>query len=163
MRMDQKDSETNTGDTTDSRDQYVSEIMEIDAQAAEVPDLPKKKRSWVPVLVVLLPVFVALTVWNVVRLSREPAAFPPALEEASARFTIYLIAQAVEDYRDSTAALPPDLATIDMDEEEIDYAVLDSTYTLTTTVGRTVIVYEQGEDLTSYGDAFQELAEAAER
>jgi hypothetical protein len=161
--MDPTDSKANSGNPSDSRDQYVSEIMEIDAKAAEVPEPLKKKRSWVPVLVVLLPVFVALTVWNVVRLSREPAAFPPALEEASARFTIYLIAQAVEDYRDSTAALPPDLATIDMDEEEIDYVALDSTYMLTTTVGRTMIVYKEGEDLKWYEDAFQDLAEAAER
>lgn len=158
--MDQRDNEQNT---PDSREQYVSEIMEIDAKATEGPEPTKKKRSWMPALVILFPVFVALTVWNVIRIAKDPVVFPPALEEASARFTIYLIAQAVEEYRDSTASLPPDLASIDMDEEEIDYAVLDSTYTLTATVGRTMIVYRQGEDLTWYEDAFHELAEAAER
>ena len=155
--MDQTDKGS---DTPESRDQFVSEIMDIDAQAAEPPE-PKKKRSWLPVLYVLVPAFLGLTVWNVVRMTSDPEVFPPALEEASARFTIYLIAQAVEEYRDSTSALPADLEMIDMDEEGIEYSLLGSTYSLTATIGRTQMVFRQGEDLTWYGDAFQELQGAA--
>ncbi len=150
-------------DKQQARQDYVSEIMELDAKAAERPEPVKKKRSWAPALVVLLPVFIGLTVWNVMRLTSEPEVFPPSLEEASARFTIYLIAQAVEEYRDSTSALPDDLETIDMEEEGVLYEPVGSTYTITAAVGESYIVFQHGQDLEWYGEAFRELEQAVVR
>ena len=150
-------------DTPSSREGYVSEIMELDAKAAEPTGPIKKKRSWIPVLVVLLPVLVGLTAWNVMRMTGDTEVFSPSLEEASAKFTIYLIAQAVEEYRDSTSVLPDNLEMIEMDEENVIYVPLGSTYTLTASVGNTQLVFQQGEDLAWFGEAFRELEQAVVR
>lgn len=150
-------------DAPGSREDYVSKIMELDAQAAERPEPTKKRRSWITALVVLLPTFIGLTAWNVMQMTGDTEVFSPSLEEASAKFTIYLIAQAVEEYRDSTSVLPDNLEMIDMDEENVIYVRLGSTYTLTASVGDSQIVFQQGEDLEWYGEAFRELEQAVVR
>jgi hypothetical protein len=142
----------------DVRKQFVAEIMELEAAEANRPAVPKK-RSRLPLLAVLCAVFVGLTAWNVVRLLRDPPVFAPALEEEATRFTIYLVAQAVEEYRDSTATLPASLELIRMDEDGIVYAPANSTYTLWATIGGTRVEYRAGEDLTRFRDAYAVLTD----
>jgi len=143
--------------TDEPRAQYVTEIMERDAEEAARPAPRVKRRSWVPALAVLLPVFILLTAWNVFRMSRDPEVFPAGLEHDAARFVIYLVAQEIESYMDSATALPASLEEIGLEEDDVEYVRSGSTYTLATYVGSTQITYRSGEDLDPLWNAFDRL------
>ena len=134
---------------------FVEEIMQRDSEEANRKPPERPRRSWGPLLVVLIPVLVGLTAWNSFSMTRTTVAFSPPIETDAARFTIYLIAQAVEEYRDSAGALPPSLEYLDLDEEGIEYARLDDSYTLTASVGDNRIVYRAGEDLQEFWVAYE--------
>lgn len=137
------------------RASFVEEIMQREFEEAnrKPPERPRRSRG--PLLVVLIPVLVGLTAWNIFSMARTTRAFSPPIETEAARFTIYLIAQAVEEYRDSAGTLPPSLGYLDLDEEGIEYARLDDSYTLTATIGDDRIVYRAGEDLQQFWVAYE--------
>lgn len=142
------------------RSGFVEEIMQRDFEEATRKPPERPRRSWGPLLVVMIPVLVGLTAWNVFSMTRTTGAFSPPIETEAARFTIYLIAQAVEEYRDAAGALPPSLEYLDLDEEDIEYARLDDSYTLTASVGDNRIVYRAGEDLQQFWIAYETFSRA---
>ena len=137
---------------------FLEEIMQREHEDANWQPPERPKRSWGPLLVVLTPVLLALTAWNAYTMMRTPDAFTPPVEAEAARFTIYLIAQSVEEYRDSAGVLPPSLEYLDLDEDGIEYARLDDSYTLTATIGDNRIVYRAGEDLQQFWVAYESLS-----
>lgn len=149
---------TNSTRQPETEAHLLDQIMQIDAQ--ETDARPAKRRSGITsrrVLAVCLVVLAALTTWNVINFSRVPKVVSQVFEEESARFHIYLVAQAIDDYRDSTRMLPASLDAIGADEDEISYEPMDSTYVLTAAVGPTRLTYRAGEDLSRYRDAYTKL------
>ncbi|MFH1755790.1 MAG: hypothetical protein ABIA59_08825 [Candidatus Latescibacterota bacterium] len=85
------------------------------------------------------------------------------MEEASLRFSIYLITEGLHAYRDSTGTLPATLAEAHLDEEGIEYRSNGSTYRLVVTEGSRSMVYVEGDALDRYGAAFTILEGGAVR
>jgi hypothetical protein len=142
---------------------YVADILKKDAaEAAErasqrrQPPRRRQPRRW---LVVLVPVFVALTAWNVIRLTRSPEVATPGEEAASARFSVYLVAQEVEAYRRANGALPSSLEDINADIEGITFQPADTGYTLSASVDGETITYRSGADLTPFWAAYDALSQ----
>jgi myo-inositol-hexaphosphate 3-phosphohydrolase len=85
------------------------------------------------------------------------------MEKASVRFSIYLIAEGLQAYRDSTGTLPATLREADLDEEGIEYVTNGSTYRLVALDGSNSIVYVEGDSPKRYGTAFNVLEGGAVR
>ena len=113
--------------------QFVGEILKQKAEeAANARAAPPPRRTAARTLMVLVPLLLGLTGWNVGRMMREPAVFSPEETEAALRFRIYLAAEAVRAYKDSAGILPMDIRDIGLDEDEgLVYAPLDTTYIIT--------------------------------
>ncbi len=144
---------TNTRKSETEADLF-DQILELDAASADRPKRLTNNKWPVRILVVSLAILVPLTIWNVIQLTRVPVSISNIIEEESTRFSIYLAAQAIEEYRDSTGALPPSLEMLGAEEEEIIYEPADTTYVLSASVGKLNLVYHMGDDLTSYREAY---------
>ena len=94
-------------------------------------------------------------------MTRTTRAFSPPVETEAARFTIYLVAQAVEEYRDTAGTLPPSLEYLELDEDGIEYARVGDSFTLTATIGDDRIVYRAGEDLQQFWVAYETFSREA--
>jgi hypothetical protein len=94
---------------------------------------------------------------------RKSIAAATTLEEASSRFSIYLIAEGLQAYRDSTGALPATLEEAGLDETGIAYRTDGSTYRLVVTEGSRSMVYVEGEEQDHFGAAFHILEGGAVR
>lgn len=131
-------------------DKYVADIMRrhaADTHAAPAPRQSSHARAWLAGLVTILLVLFAANLYLVLR---RPEVVSPAKEEASARLTVYLVAQAIQAHRDSTHALPRDLTDLGVDDVGITYTPRESTYTLAVTLGQTELTYQSGESLEPY-------------
>jgi hypothetical protein len=137
---------------------YVKEILEREAETRE-PAAQPRRRVQGPLLLVLLSVAATLTVWNVMAMTGGGVdSLNAAEEEASARFTVYLIAQTLETHRDSTGTFPPTLETLNVNEEGVRYTSTGNAYELTAKFAEGQIVYRSGEDLSAFARAFEQLA-----
>jgi hypothetical protein len=145
---------------------YVADILKQDAAAAaeraSVRVRPPRKQfgRW---LIVLAPVFVALTAWNVIRLTRSPELVTPTEEAAAIRFSIYLVAQEIEGYRREHGVLPPSLEEINADIEGVTYSPADTGYVLSGTAAGETITYRSGADLTPFWSAYDALPQGGVR
>jgi hypothetical protein len=83
--------------------------------------------------------------------------FTPAELDAGSRFKIFLAAQALEAYRDSTGTWPESLEIVGFANEGLTYEVEDTTYIIQTTVAGAPVVYRSGDNLDFFRDASQEL------
>ncbi|MGH7547324.1 MAG: hypothetical protein ACREMM_04015 [Gemmatimonadales bacterium] len=127
-----------------------------DARAAA---LARPRRARQPLyLLGLVGLFLGLTGWNVVRATDPPAVYSPQEWEASLRFRIYLAAQAVEAYRESTGALPTTLAALGIDDEGFSLVPGDSTYTIVAQHAPQRLSYRRGDDLAPFASAYAALA-----
>lgn len=144
--------------------EYVQKILEHDAEdLRERQELrqaaPRKRRKGV--LIALLVVLTVLVAANVIRALSAPEPFTRAEEEAAARFTIFLVAQGLAAYHDSLGALPPDLATAELDEPGLSYAVSsDSAYVLSYQDGDISLSYRSSESLAPFAAAYDALQES---
>ena len=144
-----------TNNSAAERANFVDEIMQREREeASRVPAEPPR-RSRGRSLFVLLPVLVGLTTWNVLTMTRATRSPAPPIESEAARLTLYVVAQAVDEYRDSSGVLPTTLSHVGFGDEGIEYARLDGSYTLTANIGANRIVYRAGEDLAEYWVANQ--------
>jgi hypothetical protein len=135
--------------------ELLDQIMQLDAEHNERSPVPQQRRNLSRrILVVCLLVLVAVTSWNIMQIFRVPAAVSLVIEEESARLLIYLAAQAIDEYRDSTKTLPTSLDAIGVDQSAIEYEMIDSTYTLTAVVGPTTLTYRDGDELSRFRDAY---------
>jgi hypothetical protein len=105
----------------------------------------------------LLPAFLVLLGWNLTRGGEPPQVFTPAELDAGSRFKIFLAAQALEAYRDSTGTWPESLEIVGFANEGLTYEVEDTTYIIQTTVAGAPVVYRSGDNLDFFRDASQEL------
>jgi len=105
----------------------------------------------------LLPAFLVLLGWNLTRGAKPPEVFTPAEIDAGSRFKIYLAAQALRVYRDSTGVWPPSLDVVGFGNEGLTYQVVDTAYVIQTTIGGAPFSYRSGDDLTFFRDASREL------
>lgn len=141
----------------ESPTKYLPEIIERQVRTgAELARKPRNRR--LALLLVLFGVALALTAGNVLHTALSVRAIGSVEAEASATFTIYLVAQAVELYRDSAGSWPPSLEVVRVDERGVEYTVTTGGYTLAATVGDTQITYRSGEDLSTFARAYQLLA-----
>lgn len=86
-----------------------------------------------------------------------------AMEEASRRFSIYLIAEGIHAYRDSTSTLPATLEEIGLDEAGIAYKTNGATYRLITLDGTYSTVFVEGDNTDQLKKAYAVLEESAVR
>jgi len=137
--------------------EYVAEIMRRHTANAQEPPAPRRTRSRTALLVALAVILVSSIALNLSLALREPEVVAPDKEEASARLTVYLVAQAIQAYRDSAHTLPKSLVDLGVDGVGISYAPNEPTYTVTVEIGGTRLAYRSGESLVPYRDAAQIL------
>jgi hypothetical protein len=143
---------------------YVADILKRDAaDRASTRVAPPPRRQFGRWLVVLVPVFVALTAWNVIRMTRSPEVATPAEMAAATRFSIYLVAQEVEAYRREHGMLPSSLEAINADIEGVTFEPVDTGYVLSGTVAGETITYRSGADLTPFWSAYDALPQGGDR
>ena len=132
----------------------IADANEIKAAAAARPRR-RDLRRW---LLGLVPAFLALSAWNVLRAGAGPQVFTPDELAASLRFKIYLAVQGIHAYRDSAGTLPRSLQQIHMADDGLAYVRSDTSYVIVGTAGDTHVTYRKGDDLKPYASASQSLA-----
>jgi mRNA-degrading endonuclease toxin of MazEF toxin-antitoxin module len=137
--------------------EYVAEIMRQRAVNAPKPGGPRRAGPRPALLAVLAVLLVSLIAWNLTAGRRQPVVVSPDKVEASARLTVYLVAQAIETYRDTTRTLPRNLEDLGVDGVGITYTPDRSTYTLAVEIGGTQLTYRSGESLEPYRAAAEVL------
>jgi len=136
---------------------YVAEIMRQRAANAPKPGGPRRAGPRPALLALLAVLLLSLIAWNLTAGRRQPVVVSPDQEEASAQLTVYLVAQAIETYRDTTRTLPRNLEDLGVDGVGITYTPGGSTYTLTVEIGGTQLTYRSGESLEPYRAAAEVL------
>lgn len=108
-------------------------------------------------LLTLLPVFLGFMLWNLTAARQTPVVFSPAEMDAGVRFKMFLAAQALRTYRDSTGRWPASLDAVGFAGEGLEYDVVDTSYVLTGMSGEIPFTHRAGEDLAFFRDASQDL------
>jgi hypothetical protein len=111
----------------------------------------------------LYAVVLALTGLYAISEHRKSFITSAPMNEASRRFSIYLIAEGLRAYRDSTGTLPATLEQAGLDEEDIEYVTDGTSYRLVAVGDSTSLVYVEGADPARYGSAFKVLEGSAVR
>ncbi len=137
--------------------EYVAEIMRQHAANAPKPGGPRRAGPRPALLAVLAVLLVSLIAWNLSAGRRQPVVVSPEKVEASAQLTIYIVAQAIETYRDTTRTMPRNLEDLGVDGVGITYTPARSTYTLTVEIDGTQLTYRSGESLEPYRAAAEVL------
>ena len=123
--------------------------------AGETRSAPAPERGALrPFHVGALFVVLLLLLWNNAGSGRP---FTPSEEEADAYFSIFLAAEAVNAFRDSTGNLPTALAPLGADEEGFDYWTDGDLYSLTFDLGDYAVAYQSGEALLPYATAYDRV------
>jgi hypothetical protein len=139
-----------------SRSDLVSQLLAEILRQKAAEDLrraaPRRRRSRAVLLGVLGALFLGLSAWNLVRGDPHPEPFTPEQQDASLRLQVYLAAQALELYRDSTGVYPPTLSVVDADQAGLVYLPSDSSYTIVAAAGPVQLTYQQGDDLVRLTD-----------
>ncbi len=144
---------------------HINKIMQSEVESRQtIAQLDKDRhnklqRSLVPILVVLTPVAIAMTVWNLVGTSAPERIFSVEREVAGAEFTIYVTATELELFRDSMGFYPPDLEQISMDDDGVSYQENSGSYTISVALETETVTYESGEDLTPFEESFDRATE----
>lgn len=140
------------------RDQAAREIATAEARREQLR--PRTSLRYTLPLVALLA---ALAAWLGLRPTTPPEVLTPREQDASQRLTIYLTAQAVQHYRDSTGVLPPSLGPLGLAEDGVAYEPRDSAYVLRVTATLHVLEYRSGDDLAPFAAADTILRNFQER
>ena len=105
----------------------------------------------------LIPLFLALLAWNVLRSDKPPEVFTRAEVDASVRFKVYLAVQALKAYRDSAGVWPTSLEVVGFANEGLTYQRVDTTFQISAATNDSPFTYRYGDDLAFYRDAAQSL------
>lgn len=138
------------------KDIIKQKVEDVKQERVEAQRL-KKRHNHLPLLLGLLPIAIGLTVWNVVHLSAKPTVFSPAERVASMRFRIYLTERAVEAYRETHKALPPNLHVLNMEAKGLTYVPGDTSWAIVGRVDSLTITYRHGDPLAPFASAYQTL------
>lgn len=115
------------------------------------------------VAAILCALVLALAALYAISENRKSPTTASAMKEASARFSIYLVAEGLQAYKDSTGTFPATLEQAGLDEEGIQYVTDGSSYRLIAVQGSTSLVYVEGTRLDRYEAAFKVLEGSAVR
>jgi len=141
--------------------EYLEEIMRQEVEELQerkrIKSLSGQKRPRYKMLGVLLVILVIMIGLNIARMVTVPDPFTPAEEEASAMFTMYLVVQSVEAFRDSAGSFPTNLESLDLDEEGLTYTVHDLGYTVRYEDQGARFSYRSGESFAPFVAAFEVL------
>ena len=146
----------------DDRQSYVASIIEreaVDAKAAE-ERRTRTKRSSVPLALIVIPLALLLTVWNMVAATRTVDTTPRQDPPAATTFAIHVGAMAIDAYRDSVLTLPPSLETVGIRSDFLTYVPGESTYTLIAEVGDNQITYHSDEELPAFDPVYHSFKTA---
>lgn len=135
----------------------LKEAKALALQQVEDKQEIKTKKSRFPLLLGLLPIFFALTVWNVARLVKTPDPVSSLEELEAVQWSIYMIVDGIETFRESTGQLPISLEALGLDDDFITYTVLGNIYSLTTKIGDRELVYHDGDDLDPFMNSYNKL------
>jgi len=124
---------------------------------AEVEKARKQRKSRVPLLLGLTPVFLGLTAWNVFSAGPPHSALSAADQAASTRFRIYIAEEAIEAYRAAHGVYPANLTQVGVDWGGLHYAVSDTTWTIVARLDSSTITYRHGEPIAPFATAYQSL------
>ena len=133
--------------------QKVEDVKQAKAAAAAA----QKRKSRLPVLLGLLPVLVALTAWNLMRVGRHPTVIAPADRVASLKFKIYIAAEAIEAYHAAHGANPANLKQVGADMQGLTYVPADTTWSIVGRVDSVSITYRHGQPLAPFSSAYQPM------
>jgi hypothetical protein len=112
---------------------------------------------------ILLAVVVALSALYAFSEHRKALISATKMEKASLRFSIYLIAEGLRVYHDSTGTFPATLEEAGLDEERLEYITDGQTYRLIAVEDGSSIVYMEGNSTDRYRAAFNVLEGGAEQ
>jgi hypothetical protein len=132
-------------------------------EAAQQAVVRRRQRSRAWYFLFALPLLIGLTTWNLVRATRRPAVFSPSERESAVRFQMYLAAQALQAYHDSTGRWPADLRAIGMEDAHFVYERRDGDFTITDTTSTVPLVFRHGDPLAPYAAGYVELKHASGR
>ncbi|HEX9692419.1 MAG TPA: hypothetical protein VGA22_10005 [Gemmatimonadales bacterium] len=130
----------------------VAAIMEEAAEKAAAQAAAKqvKGKRHSTIVFILLPILIALVSWNVVRTMNPSEPFDSEDLSDGARMAVYLAADAVIAYRDSTGTLPRGLSVVGLGDLPVTYEVEASGFTVSTSVSGRVVSYRSGQDLRAF-------------
>ena len=118
----------------------------------------RRQRPWLWWLFGLLPLFLVVGAWSLVRAAERPRVFTPEELDASVRLTMFFTVKSIEAYRDSARRLPASLADVGMGDSKLVYQRTGNrSFTVTDTVGGVPLIYYSGDDLTVFSSALHEL------
>ncbi|HYK10544.1 MAG TPA: hypothetical protein VEV39_07080 [Gemmatimonadales bacterium] len=134
--------------------QKVDDAKQIKADAEKAR---KKKKSKVPLLLGLTPVFLGLTAWNVFNTGPAASKLTAADQDASTRFRIYIAAEAIEAYRSAHGAYPANLTQVGVEWQGLHYAVSDTMWSIVANLDTGSVTYRHGDPLTPFASAYRSL------
>ena len=149
-------------------EEIIRQGQERDAQRVEADRLrdearERRRRRPLHALVLLGPLLLGLTGWNVYEMTREqPVPFSPSEEDLAARFEVFVTASEIESYRREFGQLPASLNDLEIDPDaEVAYERRGNDFELRVSHRGGVITYRSGEPLDPYGTAVDVAADAA--
>jgi hypothetical protein len=121
----------------------------------------RRHRGWY--FVGALPLLLGLTAWNVLRAANQPPVFNADERESVIRLQMYIAAQGIEAYRDSTGRWPRDLRAVGMDDAGLVYEVRDGSFAISDTSTTVPLTYRRGDPLAPFAAGYAELKHSSER
>jgi hypothetical protein len=141
--------------------EYLEDIMKQEVEDSEerrrIRAQRGQKQPRYKMLSAILGILVVVLGLNVARALTAPDPFTESEEHASAMLTVYLVAQGVEAFRDSTGFLPADLESLDLDEEGLEYTVQGQSYSLQYALDGVSASYRAGESFAPFASAIDVL------
>lgn len=129
------------------------------AEALEKAGKARRRSKLHPVVPFLLLVPLnGILLYNLTR----PLNPPPVPAEISLKETVYFTALALNAEYEESGAYPPNLETIGMDEEGLQYSETVDGYVLTASEDSVRVHYRSGEDLEPFRVAFESLVTTPE-
>ncbi len=116
-----------------------------------------KKRSQARKLYYLVPVFVLMTVANLLMSNHAGGATSPEEEATAARVNLYMIAAAIEDYEQEHDRYPAALSQLGIEEPGIRYKHRGDSYSLSWETPAGIIEYEPRENVSPLIAAVAEM------
>ena len=138
--------------------QLVAAILEEKRESAAQPTKEyRRRRSRLPILVLLTVVLIGVTGWNVIRALSDGETFTEAEVMTEAFFSVLLAIGNIEEHFDETGELPQSLESINADTEGLFYRADGNTYELRFAAGEETISYRRGDDVAPLESRLEQL------
>lgn len=145
---------TDSRASTKQAAQYLQQFYAAERDKQERPAAVPPRRSLSPVLaLILIPLSLGLTAWNVRGASQTGPAFTAAQSEDATRFAMYVVIRQVEHFRRVNGRLPASLEMIDPGEDQVRYQSNFHGFVVTAETASGVLVYRDGDDISPFAAA----------